>query len=297
MTRPLDSLVPNTKCIVVLDTSPARMLAQDDVCPDWVDNFRQMSQGDHFFCLSDVAFAELINQFKRGSITDAEFSRMMDLLTGFISPDYPIFPSKIDILAMIGGSANRPDWTIENSQDISQRSWSYLNGLVNERERTSNDASRLLQEERNDWLKYFDLFEEERIRCGYTADSLDEGGGPLLETVLNQLDQKENFPDVSFSVRSDLQFKYLWRQYVRSLRMENAYNPESAKKVNDGIDFDLYRYFMVPALVVSCDRGFFEALNGIDSFQRSWFYRPDCLVSAWRRGAPTSPQWPHLNSG
>lgn len=297
MIRPLDAIVPNTKCIVVLDTSPARLLAHEDTCPDWVGHFREMSQGEYFFCLADVAFAELISQFERGSIKIAEFSRMMERLSEFVSPDYPIFPSKMDILAMIGGSTSRSDWTIENSQEISLRGWSYLNKIIDQVEAVRNDASNFLQEERNDWIKYFDLFEKERILSGDAADSLNERGGPLLEAVLRQLDQKESFPDFPFSVRSDLQFKHLWRQYVRSLKIKDAYDPESAKKQNDGIDFDLYRYFMVPALVVSCDRGFFEALNGIDSFQRPWFYRPDGLASAWCSGASTKPEWPKSAGG
>ncbi len=82
--------------------------------------------------------------------------------------------------------------------------------------------------------------------------------------------------------------------------MTNPYDPTSLKKLNDGIDFDLYRYLMLPAFVVADDSGFFTKITDIPSFQVKWFCKPQALADAWSRGESPVPHWPvsaGLNDG
>jgi hypothetical protein len=93
-------------------------------------------------------------------------------------------------------------------------------------------------------------------------------------------------------VRLDLQMRLFWRQFVRSVKLKERYNPASQKNKNDGIDFDFYYYLALPALVVSIDDGFFGRISDIKSFQKSWFFKPQELADSWLRGDRPWPSWP-----
>ena len=55
----------------------------------------------------------------------------------------------------------------------------------------------------------------------------------------------------------DLRVRYFWRQFVRSKRERQPYDPASPKKRNDGIDFTIYTYLALPALIVAEELDFF----------------------------------------
>jgi hypothetical protein len=73
---------------------------------------------------------------------------------------------------------------------------------------------------------------------------------------------------------------------------KEPYDPESPKKRNDGIDADLYRYLLLPALIVTQDKAFFGGLSDIQSFQKGWFYTPQLLADEWLNGNQRAPTWP-----
>lgn len=75
-------------------------------------------------------------------------------------------------------------------------------------------------------------------------------------------------------------------------KLKKPYNPSSKNKRNDALDVDLFSYLSLPALVVAVDGGFFGSLEGIDSFQRAWFFRPETLAGQWRAGDAPRPVWP-----
>jgi hypothetical protein len=86
--------------------------------------------------------------------------------------------------------------------------------------------------------------------------------------------------------------RYFWRQFVRSKRQGGPYNLEAPKKANDGIDFTVYTYLALPALIVATDSGFFSSIKNIPSFQRSWFTKPETLADMWKNGGHPAPTWP-----
>ncbi|HDR9000093.1 TPA: hypothetical protein QDB01_006105 [Burkholderia vietnamiensis] len=78
---------------------------------------------------------------------------------------------------------------------------------------------------------------------------------------------------------------------MRTRKTKEPYNPGSSNHLNDGIDFDLYRYLMLPAFVVSDDNGFHSKIADIKSPQRTWFKKPEELAAAWERGELSCPTW------
>lgn len=94
-------------------------------------------------------------------------------------------------------------------------------------------------------------------------------------------------------MRWDLQVRFFWRQYVRSKKEIEPYDPTSRKKRNDGIDFGVFQYLMLPALVVATDKGFFDKIADIKSYQKPWFWKPEDLATAWTSGERPRPIWPY----
>lgn len=53
----------------------------------------------------------------------------------------------------------------------------------------------------------------------------------------------------------------------------------------------MYSYLMLPALVVAGDKGFHSRIADIKSPQPNWFFQPQDLASAWKRGERRRPAW------
>lgn len=286
--QPLDQLLPPGKTIVVLDTSPARNLAYVDTIPKWVTTFGLMAQNGYSFSLADNAFAELISQIDSGAITNEQASKMLAHLGTFLNPSLPILPGKRDIYALIGSNEKAADWSIDQVMKLSSRSLEFLNNAKSASEAPSLNAESELQSERDDWFAIFEKLSESEA----TEEPLNEYSHSQLAIALTSIDSAvpELFPPLS--VRWDLQMRLLWRQYVRSKRESEPYDPKSPKKKNDGIDFDLFHYLLLPALVVATDSGFFEKLVDIKSYQNAWFWRPEILAKAWEAGERPNAKWP-----
>ena len=279
---PLNTLIPTELTIVILDTNPVRNLAHSNECPTWVKVFEDMSQNGYSFSLADGTFAELANQIKHNKISKKEAARMLRLVEMFLNPNLRIFPGKCDIIALLGATATRPDWSVGQVRDLVRQCWEKLK--LGE-ELNSND---LLDEERQNWFALFDKLQS----LVHSKGPLDEYESPALTIALTHSVEKDTKLSPPLSVRSDLQIRLLWRQYVRSLRKNKAYNPQSPRKINDGIDFDLYNYFLLPAFVVTIDRGCLNGLTDIKSFQKQWFWQPEKLALSWQRGEYPRPTWP-----
>ncbi len=63
-------------------------------------------------------------------------------------------------------------------------------------------------------------------------------------------------------------------------------------RANDGIDFRVYTYLALPALIVAMESGFFSSIESIRSFQISWIKKPDTLADIWKNGIRPAPEWP-----
>lgn len=272
-------------CTIVLDTSPVRELAHTIQTPVWVDQFSMMSNDGYLFSLSDEACAELINQRQRGSTKDHEFERLIDCLTKFIDHKLPIMPGLKDILVEIGAASHGPD--DHDISHVSQLAWSKLSQGTAE---ADIYIEGLLEEARSEYKQTFNKLGN--LLDKIEADkALDEYDHIALDSAFKSLDAQSNVSP-SMSVRLDLATRYLWRQFCRSRRESEPYNVDARKNRNDGIDYQLYFYMALPALVVSKDRGFFGSIEDIPSFQTKWFYRPSDLANAWVNGGRPQPVWP-----
>ncbi|WP_354119081.1 hypothetical protein [Bradyrhizobium sp. LA6.12] len=271
--------------MVVLDTGPVRELAHSPRAPHWVSSFSAMKAHGYQFSLADHACGELINQRSRGSINDRDFGAMIDCLETFLDPAMPVMLGTKDIRVMIGAATqenNKPD-----ASDVSRQAWS----MLRECEISSDDLiEHVLHEDRAMWS---DLFRktEALYAAREHAGELDEYSHPLLSRVLESFNADANTVP-PLSTRYDLQLRYFWRQFVRSKKEREPYNADAPKKRNDGIDFGLYGYLALPALIVATERGFFERIADIPSFQKAWIQRPEDLASSWAGGHQPQPTWP-----
>ncbi len=278
---------------IVLDTNAARNLGESEGLPPYLDVLIEMTAAGHVVHLADGAWAELLAQRHRGSLGDVVFERMMTRLVPLLSTEVPVFLSGNDLRGYLGEDMGEPAWTESEFVGTSQRAMALLraatvlspNAQLPEGHRA---AEEVLQEVRDAWIAHFDRMLEE---LPPTAED-DELGGPTFEAFCRRVDDESDLPHPPMSKRMDLGIRYAWRQHVRKNRERGAYNPASPKKLNDGIDFDLYYFLMLPALLVTDDAGFGAKLDPIESFQRSWIYATARLTQAWRSGTIAAATWP-----
>ncbi len=283
---PLHELIPTGKQIVVLDTSVARNLVYTDTSATWVDIFAEMSRNDYSFSLADNAFAELVAQISSGAISTNQKILMIERLRRFLNVNLPIFLGKIDISILIGMVEPHPDWSTTNVLELSSRAWNYLTNCSITAQSNQSGVHEDLQSERQAWVS---MIQNKGLTTG---EPLHEYKHTQLEKVFADIDDLAPHLSPSLSIRMDLQIRLLWRQYVRSNKDVEPYDPLSSKNKNDGIDFDIYNYLLIPALIVTQDEGFFRKLKDIDSFQKQWFLKPEDLAKAWSDRTPSRARWP-----
>lgn len=285
MARMKRFLIPLERPVVVLDTSPARNIAHSETVPAWVKLFSRMRQSGYVFCLADGAFAELLTQRCEGRIDDAEHRRMISALRKFLDREVPVLPGKVDILGMLGLRKQQKHWRASEVRTLSQRVWVRLASA-----RQGDPCAAVeLDEERSDYRAAFKDFER-GWNVSDKSVALDVHAHPQLDLALAaQREHGRIRPDMD--VRNELQVRWLWRQFVRTQFPKDAYNPESPKKRNDGIDFDMYAYLALPALIVATDAGFFEKIADIHSQQKGWFWKPEELAAAFCRGERPQARW------
>ncbi|MNJ41745.1 hypothetical protein D3C77_366800 [compost metagenome] len=116
--------------------------------------------------------------------------------------------------------------------------------------------------------------------------------GPQISEGFMKSFQVSDSGEFTENMRSHLELVYCWRQFARMQQTKNGYDPDNDQKRNDGIDFDLYRFLKLRALVVTEDRAFLTGLSDIKSYQAAWFYTPRNLASRWAGGKSSAPAWP-----
>jgi hypothetical protein len=203
-----------------------------------------MQAHGYLFSLADCALGELINQRSRGSIGDPHFRTMVCRLDKFLAPNFPVMPGEKDVLKMIGVEACQAGYEGEVAV-LSQKAWAKLK---NQRVDGSDLSATILDEERASWKELFDRVNEIYVEA-HSPPALDELNDPLLDEVLARMDSC-GAVDPPLSQRFDLRTKYFWRQFVRTKKKRGPYNIDAPKKANDGIDFGVYTYLALPALVV-----------------------------------------------
>lgn len=285
-------LVPENQVIVVLDTSSARDLAYSEQSPQWVDTFAKMSKQGYSFSLADGALAELLTQRRRDALTAEECYQICQRLERFLNPQLPVLLGKRDLMGML--QANKHPWSEDECRQLSLTGWSRLKRCAESGDEQQSPEW-VLQEERDDWIEFFSGWQQiiDEIKAENPSIPLDleaMSTGMLEGMASTQNTWSSLVP--SMSVRLHLQSRYLCRQFIRMQKAEDAYNPMSKKKRNDGIDADLYRFLQLPALVVTEDRGFLSGLSDIDSFQKHWFFKAKTLAEKWEQGLKPAPTWP-----
>lgn len=148
-TTPPRLIVDNSQVIVVLDTNPARNLAEMEVCPSWVSTFAAMSTHGYSFSLAEEAFTELAAQRTRESISESNFKRMCERLRSFINPEFPVIPGGRDLLGML--QINRSDWTEESCRALSLEAWDFLVHSIDD-PCGGDRLHALLNEARDEWI-------------------------------------------------------------------------------------------------------------------------------------------------
>ena len=252
--------------------------------------------GDNYsFSLAAGACAKLMTAHARGSITNGELKAIVDATEIFLNSEVPVLLGKIDLMRMIG-EADELGWEDE-ARMLSQRAWQMLKAASSTapEERTSAEAE--LQEDRDNWIRAFAMFDE-GLREWLSENPnrrnqfpLHPFEHPLLEQQFRSLAacSVNRHPDMA--ERVDLRMRYTWRQWVRSRQKKDGYNPASKKSRNDGVDLDMYSYLMLPALVVAGDKNFHSRIAYIKSPQLNWFFQPQDLANAWKRGERRRPAW------
>ena len=278
---------------IVLDTSAGRNLGQSEAEPPYLSVLSEMKAAGYVIHLADGAWAELLNQRNRGSMSDAVFERVISRLDRILNSDVPVFLSGSDLRGYLGEDVGEPAWTEADFVGTSGRAMAFLRNatILTPNVQLAGGqraAEEVLQEAREAWMSHFDRMLEELPPT--TED--DELGGPTFEAFRRMVDSESDLPHPHMSRRMDLGIRYAWRQHVRRNRAREPYNPASHRRRNDGIDFDLYYFLMLPALLVTDDTGFGARLEPIQSFQRSWIYTPEQLAAAWRSGTIAMPTWP-----
>ncbi len=283
-------LIPDDQIIVVLDTSPIRNLAYS-AQPEWVKTFEKMAADGYSFSLADCTVGELLTQVRSGAIPQDGYDRMIESIKIFLNPDFPMLPGKLDLEAMIG-VLNEPH-RFEEIKYLSQVGWSQLLAPHAPSNAMGPPLGELLEEERTDWKKILDRMAVSSLSQGIdlSASDPDDVAEFLANSIGTSLDRESDITP-SMAIRMHLELRYIFRQMARSKKKKSAYDPENKKNRNDGIDLDIYKYFILPALVVAEDSGFFESLQTIQSFQREWFYKPGELAARWNAGERPGPEWP-----
>ncbi|UVL11450.1 hypothetical protein LOY39_12480 [Pseudomonas rhodesiae] len=295
-------LVPDDKIVVVLDTAPARELAYVDEIPAWVNIFAEMYQHGYSFSLADGTFAELLNQRRKDAISGDQLLKIIQRLALFLAPNLPVLLGKRDLRGML--QLERLDWDESECQALSQAAWGELRRRVDAVDAQGSPEA-ILQKERDDWIDNFIRWRTQiagmiarETALSTTAEAVEPEPFDLnskTQIVLQAMERVQVSQDLitpPMSVRNHLQNRYIWRQIVRSLKPECPYDPLARKKRNDGIDADLYRFLILPALVVTRDKAFLGGLADIDSFQTGWFFSPEDLAGEWLGGTKPAPAWP-----
>lgn len=289
---PKRHLIPCDRIIVVLDTSPVRDLAQSGR-EDWVQTFAAMVNDGYSFSLADATAAELLTQVRSGRIPQNGYDGMLKLLETFLNPDFPVLPGKIDLDAMIG--VHDEPQILEETRYLSREAWRELVDPHGPTFGIGPSLDELLEEERREWTASLRRMVTNTYCRGIDLSRSDpDDAAEFLASQIGDSFYRGVEIEPPMTIRMHLEIRYRLRQMARTVRAKEPYNPESKKKRNDGIDVDLYKYFILPAFAVVKEGGFFGPLEDIRSFQREWFIRPETLAARWLNGERPQPIWPDV---
>lgn len=268
-------LIPEEKCIVVLDTNIARYLVKNKYEPDLLDVFVEMKEHGYLFCLSDIAWAELIKQRLNDSIPAQEYEKMLSLLEKFIDMDFPMLPSTEGLTDLF--------FSEDDYEFDFKHAWEQLRTLEDKQMLEKN-----LEEVKNGWLAYFSQCSKDP-EIPSLLKSLRNDDPQLCQSFATRFNHYNCVPPMH--IRMDLELKYYTQQAINVAN--TCINPCSKKRENDGLDVLLLHYLILPAFLLTEDKIFSsDKLQSIQSFQKEWILNPKKLAMKWCSGEEPRPVWP-----
>ena len=290
--------IEESRTIVALDTTVIRELCYKE--PDWLPVFIKMSNNQFDFCLSDHLIAEFINQLERKSITEDQYQKAIHNISTFISKRLPILPSNRELFGMCAildeKSFSPKDtyrfyhlaWKLlcssQNLEDLSKGIEITMNGERQLFSLKKDTVDKLLDEERGRWIDFFNYLNI------FPEDTLKIDKDKIIDFMKESVDKVIGCTP-PLSTRLDVVIRHKFRQVELMNRGRYPYDPESKKKRNDAIDFYMDFVFMLPALLCTSDKDYYNVIKEINSFQSRWIYKPDELSKAWRDGSVSTPSW------
>ncbi len=302
--------------MATLPFSGVRLVAIDsvvfrDLCygePRWVGDFERMAAAGFEFGMADHFLAEVAEQWARGAFTDAQYRDAIGRAARFISPRLPVLPGKADMAALCGYLEAEELKAVDVDATVTwlQEAWLLLseartyNDLLAGREYTHGGrhlrislgvgrAEAALDEEREQWtghIKAYDVL---------PPLSVTEHEADLLAGMRRSLDEKVNL-DPPLSVRLDLAVRHMFRQIRLRNQLDGRYDPQSHKRRNDGIDFNMAYYLSVPAYMVTRDEAYCRVARETASYQAAWIWTPEEISQAWKGGTLPPLEWPAKGS-
>lgn len=267
--------------IIALDTCVCRNLAYGN--ESWFDTFRTMGKEGFEFCIPDVCFFELVNQFLRGSIVADKWQTMFAKLKEILSCQFPVLPVGRQLFELIG-EIRQDD--LESLQKYYSEIFLQITAATSQEMLLNQRISFCAEGEKYQCKSYYNRIEVEfqKERKSW-VDRVKLGKGDSDETI-RRLD--EEFPAVPrVSHRLDLFIKIVAQSSERFAA--GKYNPEAKKKRNDGIDILALMALAAPARFCTLDR-----MNGIgdaDSYQRAWVMTPDEIAMNFKSNLLPKLNW------
>jgi hypothetical protein len=228
-----------------------------DLCydtPVWVDTFAEMAAAGFEFGLADHLLAEVTDQWTRGAFTGAQYRQAVTQAERFISSRLPVVPGKVDLAGLCGYLEDEEQAGFDGSLALAwlRQAWRLLAearsvaDLIAGREYDHDDhryrvsvrpgaAESALEVERERWKDHIKSYD------ALPPDSVGDHGEELLIGMRRSVDGKVAL-NPPLSVRLDLAILHMFRQVRLRNRDRDRYNPDSKKKRNDGVDFNMAYY-------------------------------------------------------
>lgn len=282
----MHTLFPSNTAIAVLDTNVFRGMGHEE--PSWLATFERMSKSGYAFSISDLAFGEFGFQFTSGQVDLKTFNKAIELAERFIYVEAPLFPSKTDIMGMIGSKiTKRPYDSVEVSL-ASMKAWAALKALAHLDDKEKENQAKMFLEaitfERDDWKNFF----------ATKAGDPDIQSPNYLQRQFTDIDRDACDAPIP-STRFDFKVRHLFRKCLHFQDPKTPYDPMNERNKNDGPDDDLLHYLAVPAFVLTVDSGILAATKDIKSFQSNWIMRPQDFATGWEAGTLPPLIWPAID--
>lgn len=292
--------IDESRIIIALDTNVIRELCYNE--PNWLPTFEEMSKNEYDFCLTDHLFAEFLNQLQRASISEDEYQKAIKNLSTFISSRLPILPGNRELFGMCGCLNIESRFNPDEAYSFYHATYKLLSSATNIDDmlkgievsygkkcmgiflKSTEQIQKTIDEERDRWI------EEIKSHDSFTEKELEDNKTEIINTITNSLDKKIEC-DPSLSIRLDVAIRHKYRQIKIANRLGTPYNPESKKKINDGIDYNMDFIFMLPAILCTSDDNYYKIIKDLNSFQSQWIYKPGELSDAWNCKTLTAPSW------